>query len=75
MRQALSFALLAWLALALVACKTEVTEGDTQRMRAEFSEENYKKNMYEAGRGAEYEAEKARQASEYQQGGGRDQGQ
>jgi uncharacterized protein (DUF3084 family) len=55
------------LAAALFAaqgCKSGVTESDTLRMRQEFSEENYKKRMYEAGRGAEYEAEKKRQEAE-----------
>lgn len=49
----------------LVGCRTgEITESDTQRMRQEFSEENYKENMYKMGKGAEYEAEKKRQEAE-----------
>jgi Pyruvate/2-oxoacid:ferredoxin oxidoreductase gamma subunit len=47
--------------LVLAGCKTEVTEADSQRMREEFSQENYERNMKAMGKGAELEAEKARQ--------------
>ena len=48
--------------------KAEVTEADTERMRREFSQENYERAMKEAGRGAELEEQKKREA-EHLQGG------
>lgn len=65
-------AIIGVLALVLLVgiggCKSGVTEQDTANMRKEFSEDNYKENMYKAGKGAEYEAEKARQQQYGQDG-------
>lgn len=73
MNRAIAVATAAALGFVLAGCKTgEITEADTQQMRREFSDQNYKDNMYKAGKGAEYEAEKKRQEAE---GGGQDQGQ
>ena len=65
----IGFATAALAALALGwGCKDTVTEADNKAMLRENTEEHYKENMYKAGRGAEYEAEKARQQKEYKQG-------
>lgn len=45
-------------ALFLVGCKSEVTNGDTQAMKREFSQENYEKAMHAAGKDAELQREK-----------------
>ncbi|MFN3684020.1 MAG: hypothetical protein ACK41F_08810 [Fimbriimonadaceae bacterium] len=46
-----------------------VTESDAQKVKEEFSTENYEKAMKESGRAEELEAQKQREA-QYLQGGG-----
>lgn len=58
--------------LVLAGCKSGITEEDTANMRQEFSEENYEKNMKAMGKGAEFEAEKARQQQAHQPGAAQD---
>lgn len=61
---------LAVAAAALAGCNTgTITEGDTERMRKEFSQENYEKNMKAMGKEKELEEEKRRN-EEYLKGGG-----
>ncbi|MCX7798920.1 MAG: hypothetical protein N2109_01090 [Fimbriimonadales bacterium] len=59
------------LAAATVGCSagTGVTEADAQKMKEEFSTENYEKAMREAGKADELEAQKQREA-QYLQGTG-----
>jgi uncharacterized protein YcfL len=55
-------------AIALAGCSSsgEVSESDQEKMKKEFSQENYEKAMIAAGRGKELEDEKKRNAQSMQ---------
>lgn len=59
--------------LALAGCNSgEITEADQEKMKKEFSQENYEKAMIAAGKEKELEEEKRRNAASMQ---GQEQGQ
>lgn len=69
-----------WLVLAvaglsLVGCAPsgEVTQADQEKMKKEFSQENYEKAMIAAGKQKELEEEKKRNAASMQGGQGQEQ--
>lgn len=54
-------------ALALAGCSSgEVSEADQEKMKKEFSQENYEKAMIAAGKEKELEEEKRRNAASMQ---------
>ena len=70
MKSALWLLALALVSTVLGGCNTgTITEGDTERMRKEFSQENYEKNMKAMGKEKELEEEKRRNEA-YLRGGG-----
>ncbi len=63
-------------AAVLAGCNSDamMTEGESENLRQEFSEENFEKAMIESGRQAELEEHKAREAA-HMEGGNFDQSQ
>jgi hypothetical protein len=62
--QKLGLLLLGVIAVCSLGCApTEVTEADSQKMKQEFSQENYEKAMKAAGKEKELEEQKAREAA------------
>lgn len=54
--------------------KSEVSEGDSSRLREEFSQDSYEEAMIQQGKADELEAEKQKEAQYIQGGGGGQEG-